>query len=518
MRSSHPLPKYPMVLRGFLVVMLIAPFGCNSGSRSPGPVSPGAPFQVPPLPPDSFTPVDTLSHRNPPQVRPYLSVPRDCHTATTLRNGLVLLVGGTSAGSAVRGTDVYDERSAEFSPTGPLGAARRHHTANLTTSGDVVILGGIGSASTPLASAEIYSAGTGRFNFLQTMRVPRVGHSATVLPSGEVLVVGGVTDAQGSRVTSSAEALNLSTGQWREAAPYLSSDTRPGRPGALHAALPIPGRNGLLGDGDDQVLFLGGVMGDPASGQIIGISGTAAIFTLTESTNPPGMPPVPGSWREVSVGAASGNLARLGPKAFVVSTDAVHPLTGESLTQVFVIGGLRGPIGLALGSFIASTPGVSTIEDSPSAATSWAMLDLWNDTIATMRPRASITQAGCVGDPLGCGPFVGGLGSRATYSSARGMLLYSGGNALGTSSPVARTGHGPFAFVIEMIRDPMTGYRVPLVNLSAGAMGNFRSWHSSALLPGPDKKLGTADDTVLVAGGEQGPNTETGTADEYTFP
>lgn len=104
---------------------------------------------------------------------------RAYHTATSLLDGRVLVAGGwgvdgmnTLAHPAIISTtaELYDADSETWAYTGPLNRARMMHTATRLRDGSVLIVGGVGSVSaeTPtllndpavLASAEIYRPAT----------------------------------------------------------------------------------------------------------------------------------------------------------------------------------------------------------------------------------------------------------------------------------------------------------------------------------------------------------------------
>ena len=86
-----------------------------------------------------------------------LPVERELHTATSLPDGTVLIVGGDDGDpphydSAL----VYDPASGIWSPTGSLATGRRNHTATLLDDGTVLVVGGWGDETTYLESAERY--------------------------------------------------------------------------------------------------------------------------------------------------------------------------------------------------------------------------------------------------------------------------------------------------------------------------------------------------------------------------
>src|SRR5438093_912072 len=108
-----------------------------------------------------------------------MSTPRARHTATLLRDGRVVLVGGTDGGEPLASFEVYDPTTRTF-PRAPSGldvarpddpvtgafqpvdspaTARRLFGANffqLPYTGILLATGGLDSAETPLASSEIF--------------------------------------------------------------------------------------------------------------------------------------------------------------------------------------------------------------------------------------------------------------------------------------------------------------------------------------------------------------------------
>lgn len=134
---------------------------------------------------------------------PAMNESRAGHTATTLLDGRVLIVGGLSSGPSA-GAELYDPTVRRFTPTGKLRVARAAHTATLLADGRVLIAGGYNGEW--LSSTEIYDPGSGTFSRGPEMLEPRSDHIAVSLRDGRVLFVGGTST--GYTFLASAEVLD----------------------------------------------------------------------------------------------------------------------------------------------------------------------------------------------------------------------------------------------------------------------------------------------------------------------
>ena len=120
------------------------------------------------------------------------------HTATRLRSGKVLIVGGAggslSGVAALASAELFDPATGYFTATAtPMASARSFHTATLLADGRVLIAGGYDGGEVPLNSAELYDPVTETFSTIPSpMKVARYEHTATLLPNGKVLVAGGL--------------------------------------------------------------------------------------------------------------------------------------------------------------------------------------------------------------------------------------------------------------------------------------------------------------------------------------
>ncbi|MEQ1606899.1 MAG: kelch repeat-containing protein [Pyrinomonadaceae bacterium] len=110
---------------------------------------------------------------------------RSGHTATVMRDGRVLIVGGDETGSA----QIFDPATGEFADAGFLRLARMGHTATLLGDGRILITGGTDRRGTSLSSTEIFADGL--FTAGPDLKKARAGHTVTVLDDGQIVVIGG---------------------------------------------------------------------------------------------------------------------------------------------------------------------------------------------------------------------------------------------------------------------------------------------------------------------------------------
>src|SRR5436190_7698505 len=139
------------------------------------------------------------------------------HTATLLKDGRVLITGGSNATGTLNSAEIFDPSTGTFSAvSGSMSMARARHTATLLSSGKVLIAGG---DVTPTAvdpngtdvtgTAEMFDPTAGTFDDLVLLQRSRSGHTATLFSNDTVWLAGGGNNTIES-FSASAGAFTLS--------------------------------------------------------------------------------------------------------------------------------------------------------------------------------------------------------------------------------------------------------------------------------------------------------------------
>ena len=155
---------------------------------------------------------------------PDLNTPRGQHTATVLRDGRVLVVGGTDGAGILADAEIFDPLTntwalvRELNPAGGLmldasgtfPTARQLHTATLLSDGRVLIAGGVGierldGSQAPvmetLRSAYVFEPETNAFAAVGALSSARAWHVAAAVGRGVVLA-GGLDGSMRSLATA----------------------------------------------------------------------------------------------------------------------------------------------------------------------------------------------------------------------------------------------------------------------------------------------------------------------------
>ena len=140
------------------------------------------------------------------------------HTATALKDGRVLFVGGwpDEGRPPLASIEVFDPRSGRFTEVASMATGRGGHTATRLTDGRVIIVGGVGGR-TALSSVEIFDPATNRLAPATALPAPKATHGAARLTDGRVLVAGGQTGVgHGVALTETALIYDTDSDRWKD--------------------------------------------------------------------------------------------------------------------------------------------------------------------------------------------------------------------------------------------------------------------------------------------------------------
>lgn len=143
-----------------------------------------------------------VSHMNQKRARP---------TATLLNDGTVLVAGGEVDSDTLATTasaELFDERTGNFTSINAMHIPRATHTATLLRDGRVLIVGGATGRNNITDAAEVYDPKKRTFTLAGRLSVPRYKHAACLLNDGSVLVVGGSNEKDWKGAYDTAEIFN----------------------------------------------------------------------------------------------------------------------------------------------------------------------------------------------------------------------------------------------------------------------------------------------------------------------
>ena len=142
-----------------------------------------------------------------------------------LQDGRVLVMGGVTLEgmpptvSATASAEIFDPKTQQWTLTGSMSAAREDHAAVLLRDGRVLVAGGTKSEDDQrFTSAEIFDPKTGNWSPTGSMNVGRseIEYAAVRLQDGRVLVTGG--HFMPHMETNSADLFDPETGNWDQPA------------------------------------------------------------------------------------------------------------------------------------------------------------------------------------------------------------------------------------------------------------------------------------------------------------
>ena len=276
-----------------------------------------------------------------------MAVGRASHTATSLLNGNVLVVGGGTAGDdgsfTTASAELYNPNTGKFATTGPMSVARQYHTSTALPGGKVLVAGG--GSTICSASAELYDPATGRFAPTGDMVVARLGHTAALLPSGKVLIAGGM-DCNANNALGSAELYDPATGIFTATGNMTVERMN-------HTATSLPSGKVLISGGKAQAeAFLSAELYDPAAGTFTAtgdMTAARASHAATLLASPSGQVLITGgfngsggsSWLASAelYDPAGGRFAAVGS---MTTGRRTHTATLLGNGQVLIAGGIAG--------------------------------------------------------------------------------------------------------------------------------------------------------------------------------
>jgi hypothetical protein len=151
-----------------------------------------------------------------------LNKARDGYTETLLPNGKELIAGGhihtefpAVSYRYLSSAELLDLTTGKWTKTGEMNVARFRHTATLLKNGKVLVAGGSDGKGHDLSSAELYDPATGKWTKTGSMNRTHYGDYATLQSDGKVLVFSGGYD--GVRIFNdkrNQELYNPATGTW----------------------------------------------------------------------------------------------------------------------------------------------------------------------------------------------------------------------------------------------------------------------------------------------------------------
>jgi N-acetylneuraminic acid mutarotase len=147
-----------------------------------------------------------------------MSAPGTGQVAVQLHDGRVLVLGGEDVtdGFPVATTQLFDPVTNTWSYGPDMSVGRIGATATTLRNGQVLVAGGLGPKLDALNSAELLDPSSMRWRQTTPLSQTRFSQSATLLPNGKVLLVGGIVNGS---ISSSALFFDPGSERWLQAPP-----------------------------------------------------------------------------------------------------------------------------------------------------------------------------------------------------------------------------------------------------------------------------------------------------------
>jgi|GEM_PF-1006646 len=143
-----------------------------------------------------------------------LPAARQGHTAVFLpfgqSAGNIAMIGGQSV-DYLKNVTVYVSTSSTWFELQPMTTARSRHTATTLKDGRILVAGGLNAVNGVLSNCEIYNPVTNTWTTVGSLSHPRHSHTATLLPDGRVFVFGG---NDGTGEIMAAEIFSTTASVW----------------------------------------------------------------------------------------------------------------------------------------------------------------------------------------------------------------------------------------------------------------------------------------------------------------
>ena len=182
-------------------------------------------------------------------------------TLTALRDGTVLLAGGTLGPQTSAAAFLYQPGANQWVRTGDMMQARASDSATLLRDGRVLVVGGLRDGQS-LASCEVYDPGSRTWALVKPLPHTRVYQTSVLMSDGRVMIAGGDHDAPaGGSENGIQPGTSPGTGAYTSAEiydPRLDSWSELSEPTTIEDPNLLPLRDG-------ELLVYGGHFGFQAS-------------------------------------------------------------------------------------------------------------------------------------------------------------------------------------------------------------------------------------------------------------